>query len=95
MGFNQNFIVFTNNFYSNDVNGSNRRDGVSKTRLAVGELKPEVVDILGAGFDAPGSQRIGWQTGFEPIGESLRGGEEMLAVSGLGHDGDFEKTAGV
>lgn len=55
------------------------------------------MDVLRAGFGAPGCEGIGGETGTEPIGEGLRGGEVVAVgvVVGEGHDGDFVETAGV
>lgn len=97
MGLNQNLVVFSDDSYSDNVNSTNRRDGVSKTGLAVGQLEPEVVDVLSAGFDTPRSERIRGQAGLQPIRERLRRRKRVVVelVIGPGHDGDFEKTAGV
>lgn len=97
MGLNQNLVVFTDDSYSNNVNSTNWRDDISKTGLAVGELEPEVVDVLSAGFDSPRSERIGGQAGLQPIRERLRRRKRVVVelVIGPGHDGNFEKTARV
>jgi hypothetical protein len=48
--------VFVDDSYCNDLNCANRRDGIGDRGLALGQLEPEIVDVLGARFDAPGGK---------------------------------------
>lgn len=77
-----------------DVEGSDRRGGVGEGGLALIDLEPEVVDVLGAGSDPPGSEGVGRQARPEPVGEGLRGGEDTGVIGfwvGLGHGGGIEE----
>lgn len=73
------------------MNGAYRGYGVGERGFAMGELEEEVMDVFGPWFDAPGGERVRRQTGFEPIGERLRGGE-VVAVIGSRHGCDFEEA---
>lgn len=53
MRFHEYPIVLADNPYRNDIDGANRRVGVGERNLSLGELEPKIVDVLGAGFDAP------------------------------------------
>lgn len=84
MGFEENSAVVINNSKRKDLNGADRRGGVGKGSFPFGEFKPEVVDVLGARLNAPRSKGIGGQARFKPIGEGLRGGEGVEAMSVVG-----------
>ncbi|RDX69596.1 hypothetical protein CR513_51268, partial [Mucuna pruriens] len=62
-----------------NLDGANGRGGIGEGNFALGKFEPEVVDVLGAGLDAPGGEAIGGKTRFEPVGEGLRGGEAVAA----------------
>jgi len=54
------------------------------------------VNVLGAGFDAPRGEGVGRESGFEPVGEGLRGGEATVRVRVCeGHGGEFEEATGL
>ena len=99
MSFDENSVGFVDDSNGNDLNYTNRRGGIDERGFALGELEPEVVDVLGAGFDAPGGERVGGQSGFEPVGEGLWVGEVVrLGFGGLGregHGGNLEKATRV
>lgn len=79
-----------------DADGADWGNGVGERGLALGDLEPEVVDVLGAGLDAPGGEGVGGQPGLEPVGEGLRGGEAVADLgAGAGHGGDPEEPPGV
>lgn len=52
------------------------------------------MDVLGAGFDAPGGEGVGAEARLEPVGERLRRGEAAVAVV-EGHCGNFDESARV
>ena len=99
MGFDEDPVVFVDNSDCEDLNRANWWGGIGERGFAFGELEPEVVDVLGAWFDAPGGERVGGQSGFEPLGERLwvREGVEV-GFWGLGwerHGGDLKKATRV
>lgn len=81
--------MFSNYANTNDIDGSERREGVLETGLPFGKLEPEIVDVFGSGLDSPRGERIGGQSRLKPIGKGLRGGEIGI---GEGHGGDSEKS---
>lgn len=93
MRLDQNPVASVTDPYGDDRYGANGRGGVGEGGFALGELEPEVVDVLGAGLDAPGGEGVGGEAGTEPVGEGLGVGEVVAAASGEGHGGDFEETA--
>lgn len=75
-----------------DVDGADRGDGIGERGLTLGYLEPEVVDVLGAGLDAPGGEGVGGEPRLEPVGEGLRGGEAVVDLrAGARHGGDSEE----
>lgn len=84
---------------NHDLHGSNGRGGVGKQGFAFRELKPEIVDVLGAGFDAPRGEGVGGQAGLKPIGEGLRVREGVggfrRSGDGKGHNGKAKESARV
>lgn len=98
MGFDQDPTVATDDSDGHNVNGANGRGRVGEGGLALGELEPEVVDVLGAGLDTPRSKGVGGQPGLEPIGEGLGVGKVVgaaaaaAAAAAAGHGGDFEEA---
>lgn len=97
MGFNEGAPILPDDSYRRHVDRADRRGGVSEGGLALGELEPEVVDVLGPRLDPPRGEGVGGQPRLEPVGEGLRGGEAAMEGLGarLGHGGDLEEPAGV
>jgi len=77
VSFHEDSPVFSDNSHGDDVDGADRRGGIGERCLAVGELKPEVMNVFGSRFDSPGSERVRRQSRFEPIGERLRISEAL------------------
>lgn len=73
MRLEENSVVFADNPNRDDTYCTDRRNGVGERGFALGELEPEIVDVLGAGLDPPRSEGVGGETMLEPIGERLRG----------------------
>lgn len=48
--------MFVDDSDCNDLNRANRRYGIGEQGLALDQLEPEVVNVLGARFDAPGGE---------------------------------------
>lgn len=75
-----------------NIDGADRRDGIGERCLALGYFEPEVVDILGAGLDAPGGEGVGGEPRLEPVGEGLRVGEAVVDLRARArHGGDSEE----
>ena len=53
MRLDQNPPILVENSDGDDVNGANRRGGIGERGFALGELEPEIVNILGVGLDTP------------------------------------------
>lgn len=99
MGFDQDSVlVVIPDTNHDDFDGANRRCGVSERGFALGELEPEVMNVLGSGSGTPSGERIRWETRAQPIGEGLWRGKVVLVVDGrrLGgggqrHDWELEQ----
>ena len=93
----ENSVVFADNPNRDDTYCTDRRNGIGERGFALGELKPEIVDVLGAGLDPPRSEGVGRETMLEPIGERLRGWElgDGFRIRGWDHGGGFEKATRV
>lgn len=79
MRLHEKLAVVPGDAHENHVNSPNRRGGIGERGFALGEFEPEVVDVLGAGFDAPGGEGLGGEAGLQPVGEGLRRGEGVAA----------------
>lgn len=102
MGFNQDSVLMIPNANHHDFDGADRRSGVSERGFSLGELKPEVMNVLCAGSGTPRGERIGGETRAEPIGEGLWRGKVVVVVvvidggclagGGQRHDWEFKET---
>lgn len=97
MRLDENSVVFADNPNRDDSHCTDGRSRIGERRFALGELEPEIVNVLGAGPDPPRSEGIGRETRPEPVGERLRGRElgDGFRIRGRGHGGGFEKTTRV
>lgn len=96
MRFDEKSPIFPDNSNNHDLDGSDWRVRVGERGFTLGELEPEIVDVLGARLDTPRSEGFGGQSGLEPVGEGLRGCEAVSRVRVFaGHGVDSEKTTRV
>lgn len=76
--------MIINNSKRKDMKDADGRVGIGKGSFSLGDLEPEVMEVLGARDNAPRSKRMGREARLKPLGEGLRRGEGQGFGVGVG-----------